>query len=313
MNHERVTHFPLVSTHLPFHFITIIYLSQFIMTMLSSPHQQHSYRAALSLNNAGASLLERGLYREAYKTLTESLLLVKQVFQGEQQEHKSLHQEQPVMDEPQSLTDSFLRSAAVRLAGPFKEERTSSVVVDVTIVEDADWCALRRAAVYGPSTSVVFAVRISEENFESITQHFGVLLYNHGLAAFLLNRQILLEQEDKNSKASSSSKKARSYLAKAQASWQMADRTLDSVLQTTNDEDDDDTSAAGDTSNQVQIILLSALVLHALSVVYRQQKNLIQAHEAQALGHALCQDLEDDGYCQQMLLISSSTHTAAAA
>ena len=274
--------------------------------MLSSPHQQHSYRAALSLNNAGAALLERGLYREAYKTLTESLLLVKQVFQGEQQEHKSLHQEQPVMDDPRSLTSSFLRSAAVRLAGvPLKEERASSVVADVTIVEDADWCALRGAAVYGPSTSVVFAVRISEENLESITQHFGVLLYNHGMAAFLLNRQLVLKQHDK--------KKARSYLAKAQASWQMADRTLDSVLQTTNDEDDDDTSAAGDTSNQVQIILLSALVLHALSVVYRQQKNLIQAHEAQALGHALCQDLEDDGYCQQMLLISSSTHTAAAA
>ena len=281
--------------------------------MLSSHHQQHSYRAALSLNNAGASLLERGLYREAYKTLTESLLLVKQVFQGEQQEHKSLHQEQPVMDEPQSLTDSFLRSAAVRLAGvPLKEERASSVVADVTIVEDADWCALRRAAVYGPSTSVVFAVRISEENFESITQHFGVLLYNHGLAAFLLNRQLLLEKQDKNSNASSSSKKARSYLAKAQASWQMAHRTLDSVLQTTTEEEEDDTSAA-DTSNQVQIILLSALVLHALSMVYRQQKNLAQAREAQALGHALCQDLEDDGYCQQMLLISSSTHTAAAA
>jgi tetratricopeptide (TPR) repeat protein len=220
----------------------------------------NSYRAALALNNMAVTLIERGYYGPALKTLTESLSLAKDVFA-------------PIRGSAEDKTsDKRLQAASVRLA---KHRSSARWKVEVNTSEDDDFSALRQAANYGLSSTVFFPVRISgnccdESDLSKVGRQFSTILYNHGLASFLASKQ---QSEDKTGK----------FFQKAYKSFQMAERTLASIMQSNDDIDE-----------ELSMVLLSAMALNGLSLIYRGQDLLFKAEEAQRIVGKMCSEVDED-------------------
>lgn len=152
----------------------------------------HHYRSALALNNMAVILLQEGCYEPALRTLSDSLTLMQRAFATTQvTKRRSKHGDD---------VDVFDK-AAKRYYRAVK--RTSKSVLSVTIAAevrplgDNDIPELRAAVNYGPSSSVVFLVRISgfpccetiDVEAQKITKHLGIILYNQAMAHFLFFSQ----------------------------------------------------------------------------------------------------------------------------
>ncbi|KAL7562762.1 hypothetical protein ACA910_014368 [Epithemia clementina (nom. ined.)] len=150
-------------------------------------------------------------------------------------------------------------------------------VCEVTSIEDDDIPSLRAAMRYGPSSTLAFPIRImtssssscdnAEDEMVELTKQFGILLYNHGLASFLV----------------STAQQPR-HLKRSQSSLQAAETTFLSALHMANQGGEQDTTLTR---------LLMALSLTVLSVVFQDQGKPVKVREAQQAVSSLCSTVDE--------------------
>ena len=124
-----------------------------------------------------------------------------------------------------------------------------TVIMDVEPIEDTDIGRLLAMARYGPTTSMASPIRIvgaaSCDETDEIQKHFGIMLYNHGLASFLVSTTIRPKQRrarthrDGTTSTTSSTyqrnaDRHKKYMARSQKSLEMAEKTLVLLLATSN-------------------------------------------------------------------------------
>ncbi|KAL7580624.1 hypothetical protein ACA910_002140 [Epithemia clementina (nom. ined.)] len=185
----------------------------------------HSYRAALALNNMATTLMQRGCYSAARITLNDSLTMMQMPFvvaapttsgsccggaaEGQQQQgpRRALARNNKISKSPEAV----LRAASQRYCQAISEPKPPRPLlvytaasgcsssfpwpVVVTPIDDDNVSDLRCAVVEkGPSQHhvMVFPIRMSglsacdEADTHEITKQFGIILYNQGLVNFLL-------------------------------------------------------------------------------------------------------------------------------
>ncbi|KAL7561489.1 hypothetical protein ACA910_016288 [Epithemia clementina (nom. ined.)] len=110
---------------------------------------------------------------------------------------------------------------------------------DVQVVDAAHFMDLWHAVHYGPSSSVLFPIHISETNrgekqqdtCQEVVKNFGILLFNLGLANYLVSANATTKNEGKSDCCCKNSNK---YLVRAKTSLRMAQKTfLKSIMGTT--------------------------------------------------------------------------------
>jgi hypothetical protein len=151
------------------------------------------FRAALAINNCGVSILEKGRVREAQKTFREALILMK---------HASCN---PTAAACQGISET-LHTASARLVRAQKSP-VHAVVFEICAMEDGndDLSSIKSSLHYGPSSSIVFPIRIRstadavqdddiQQNLEMNKRHMAILLYNHGLAHLLWGQCAIMSQ-----------------------------------------------------------------------------------------------------------------------
>ena len=125
----------------------------------------------------------------------------------------------------------------------------ASVIMDIEPIEDTDIGRLLAMARYGPTTSMASPIRIagaaSCDETDEIQKHFGIMLYNHGLATFLVSTTIRPKQRrarthrDGTTSTTSSTyqryaDRHKKYMARSQKSLEMAEKTLVLLLAASN-------------------------------------------------------------------------------
>ncbi|KAL7580623.1 hypothetical protein ACA910_002139 [Epithemia clementina (nom. ined.)] len=188
----------------------------------------HSYRAALALNNMATTLMEQGCLVPALQTMGDSLTMMQLAF---------VPQSASAVDAAATTTatttrtskspEAIVQAATQRYSRTMtkkrktlkqqqqqqqqQESRSSSTysftssysLVKATPLDDNnnDTSELRCAVEYGPSHLVVFPIRTSglvcdERDTHEITKQFGIILYNLGLANLLVS----LQEKENNQK-----------------------------------------------------------------------------------------------------------------
>ncbi|KAL7577194.1 hypothetical protein ACA910_003528 [Epithemia clementina (nom. ined.)] len=176
-----------------------------------------AYRAALALNNMSITLLQRGEFEQATKTLGDALALVKLVFQPQPQPSVSTattNNHNNNQTATKLVTDSLQRAQQALAARP-SPTIVIYTCIQVHALDEDDYAQIRAAIALGPSTVAVFPITVREtssssggancshesvllaatrgpqpppcklEDRKEAERKFGILLYNHGLAYFL--------------------------------------------------------------------------------------------------------------------------------
>jgi hypothetical protein len=174
-------------------------------------------RSALYINNSGVGLLEHGHFREAQKTFREALILMKQVIKKKQQSSASSscssEDEEEALEEE---TRRLLQNVSTRLVRA--QAKPIFTVFDIRAMEDSgdgdddddDDClsSIKSALQYGPSSSLVFPIRIrssqqqQDYNNNSLqSRRLAIILYNQALSHSLWAQspEVLLQQQSSSS------------------------------------------------------------------------------------------------------------------
>ena len=332
-------------------------------TLTSSPLvRNHSYRAAVSLNNMAVTLLERGHYETALRTLSDCLTLMRIAFvamgpsssleqqepqpelqhsepqepqhqerQQQQQDYKTiyssaskryiqtLYQQQP---HPECVGD-HRNPHSSRKSKTLKSSFHSVLpCVEVQGLDDQDETipTLRAAVQYGPTSSLLFPIRLArhgggatcccqscagagscQQSGAEITQQFGIMLYNHGVAQWLVAQQ-----------QHHQTKKQEKYLDRCLRSMRMAKKTFLSALysaaeqeqqepqpfQDHHDWDSPSETSSGGGGDNVLVLLFLGLTLHVMTVVFQsrqsqQQYYRFKVQEAQLAVQSLCETVNE--------------------
>ena len=232
------------------------YSSSLSITMSTNPN--HEYRAALALNNMAATLIQRGCYGVAMTTLCDSLTMMQLAFVPDSKPRcgKSQH--------------NIFQAASSRYALALKVRSIFLGHLEADPIDDDDVDRLRGAVRYGPSSTIAFPIKIGapscdESEPHEITKQFGIILYNHGLAAFLLS---LESPKEKTSR----------HLKRSLKSLKMAKTSYDSL------ENGEDLSG----------ILLTALTLNVMSLIFQSQDLVLKVEETQRAVSLLCSSIDQD-------------------
>ena len=199
--------------------------------------------ACFALNNMAVTLIEKGFFREATKTLQVATSGLRTL---EQAQLQAINLEETI----HSLRKR-LKKAASRTARKSKKEPCD---IEISSIDDDDREAMEAAQQFGPTTSIVFPVRLRElpssktaqEEFDS---QISVVFYNAGIAQLLNYRKERRNCSDEASQITLN--KARRLLTTADAALSRSIRW--------------------EGLKSVRIILLASLVLANLSVSYLYQ------------------------------------------
>ncbi|KAL7569809.1 hypothetical protein ACA910_008823 [Epithemia clementina (nom. ined.)] len=229
-----------------------------------------------------------------------------------------------------------------------KQNPSTMVVVDVEPLEEDDLAELLANARYGASFTMVNPIRIvsdaqepqsanqqdQQEQCGTIARRFGIILYNHGLASWLLSLSSSCSASSAaccsplSSPESSSSSphqneplprqnlKQQKYADRAQKSLQMAQQTFfSSWEQQEQQEDDQETSNSSSSSvwEEMLVVLLAMLTVHVLSLLFQSQCRSMEFKEAlQALAVLDSQMEEREHLIRDIFNLGLGTVAAAA-
>ena len=237
----------------------------------------NSYRTALALNNLGCALLQKACHEEALQTFAEALEVMNDAL-GQPSTSTS-------SKTPECHPQQMFQIASARYGGVISRKRATSHIhdaVQVSIVEDEDFTALRAAAIYGPSPSMVFPIRIagfSTETPAEMGKHYSTLLYNHGLASLLVSNHFWHMNDSLSSNR---------FLQPALEALRMTEVMTQDILSSSSEDMEDDL--------ELSVILISAMSLNCLSVVYHRMGYADQCAEAHRMVAILCQDVDDETF-----------------
>ena len=324
-------------------------------TLTSSPLvRNHSYRAAVSLNNMAVTLLERGHYETALRTLNDCLTLMRIAFvamgpsssleqQEPQPELQHSEPQEPQHQEPQQQPQDYktiYSSASKRYIQTLYQQqphpesvgdhrnphssRKSCAEVQGLDDQDETIPTLRAAVQYGPTSSLLFPIRLArhggggtcgcqscagagscqQQSGAEITQQFGIMLYNHGLAQWLVAQHHHHHQTKKQEK----------YLDRCLRSMRMAKKTFLSALYSAGEQEQqqpsfqdhtdwnspssETSSSGGGGGDNVLVLLFLGLTLHVMTVVFQsrqsqQQYYRFKVQEAQLAVQSLCETVNE--------------------
>ena len=324
----------------------------------------HDYRAALALNNMAVVLIQKGTFREAMHTLRDSLTLLQRAFQpsspeasrGQRRSTATSCRRRRRRKEPQDTTTKtkypkknddndnnkcLFEAACQRYSKVLLPQGTSSAsnkntdhqdALEVTVVEDNELFSLLSAAMYGPSSTLWFPIRITSFSATcgthnndmllldplEVTKQFGILLYNHGLATLLVAQTT----PPTTLKSAACSKSTKQYIRKSHKSLRMAQTCLVSSLTTSTTTTllatNQHGPLAGSASKSLDsfmdqnqddgsVLLVTALTLNVQSLILesRHQSNKVQ--DAQRIVSNLCASVD-----QQLEFFQTTTTTTTA-
>lgn len=199
--------------------------------------------ACFGLNNMAVTLIEKGFFREATKTLKVATSALRTLEQAQLQAID--------LEETIHTLRRRLKKAASRTA---RESKKKPCDTEISSIDDDDREAMEAAQQYGPTTSIVFPIRLRElpssKTFqEELDSQISVVFYNAGIAQLLNYRKERRNGSDETNQITLN--KARRLLT-----------TADAVLSR---------SIRWEGLKSVRIILLASLVLANLSIAYRYQ------------------------------------------
>ncbi|KAL7572976.1 hypothetical protein ACA910_007476 [Epithemia clementina (nom. ined.)] len=322
------------------------------------------YRAAIALNNMATTLMQKGCYEAASRTLSDSLKLIQmtnkegEAEQGNdndcarttsgkrarsQARKSGCFTDRSPREIFQSASRRFSHHAFQRhsIAPPVlrssRKRTTTTTVVEVNPIDDDDIAGLQAAVRYGQSSAMVFPVRIvsfaswsssscvvaAGENCmgddtvaattkDILTKQLGIILYNHGLAAFLVsmssesssttNMSTTIEQGNVLSLANN--KMNRKYSKHSQKSLNMAETTFSLSLKLAGHQQQQQQQhhhwqgphrhQLETTEQDYSIILLIALTLNVEGSIFHAQGLTFHAKEAQHTASLLFSTFEKD-------------------
>ena len=126
--------------------------------LLCIDHSQE--RTIVALNNAGVILLEKGHASQALQVLQD------------------LHFGQTRSASTMTLEEQLRRAVAWT-----QQPSNDVLVMDVHVLDDGDSLTLRDAVLYGPSSSMVFGLRLNKSRSVSSSSYYSaVTLFNYGMA-----------------------------------------------------------------------------------------------------------------------------------
>lgn len=200
-------------------------------------------QVCFALNNMAVTLLEKGFFREASKTFKVATSALRTL---EQAQRRAINLEETIQ-----ILRKRLKKAASRTA---RESKKNPCDIDISSIDDDDREAMEAAQQYGPTTSIVFPIRLrelpsSKTVQEDLDSQISVVFYNAGIAQLLNYRKARRIGSDEMGQISLN--KARRLLTTADAALSRSIRW--------------------EGLKSVRIILLASLVLANLSVTYRYQ------------------------------------------
>lgn len=267
-------------------------------------------RTALALNNISVSLMEQGKYRQAVKTLRDSLELLNLAFghspvPQEQQDGTSgvnvshcaspreHHHQQLYKVSIKTLHEAQQALALSQFNGsslmPNSQAPSSCNMPDCHSLEDEDCAQIRATIDLGPTMTAVFPLRIRDsqccnvmttslnqnEDRINVETKFGIILYNHGLAHLLL---YLHEQHSGRNSSDNNCGPEYRPLTLATRSFALANtshlRCIWYHRQHQNSHDQH-----GHRDSAMPSILLAALALFCLAQAHEMQNQIPQAAE----------------------------------
>lgn len=254
-----------------------------MMPNQSNPH----YRFALALNNNPVILLEKGCYEPALRTLNDSLSLMHRAFVPKEVAKRRSRDDRGVelFDKASKRYSRALKSSVM----------SKSVMVEIEPLDDNDIPDLRAAVNYGPSSVVVFPVRISgfsccENNVvesQELTKQLGIILYNLAVAKFLLSNNITNNHKSPKKEYSKAS---------VRKSLQMAQSSLSAAIKHDNkycgDDDGFGPTAIADSS----VLLVMALTLNVSSSIFQSESLTGGSVEAQRAVSCICSDVDEQEF-----------------
>ena len=325
----------------------------------------HDNRAALALNNMAVVLIQKGTFREAMHTLRDSLTLLQRAFQpsspeasrGQRRSTATSCRRRRRRKEPQDTTTKtkypkknddndnnkcLFEAACQRYSKVLLPQGTSSAsnkntdhqdALEVTVVEDNELSSLLSAALYGPSSTLWFPIRITSFSATcgtnnndmllldplEVTKQFGILLYNHGLATLLVAQTT----PPTTLKSAACSKSTKQYIRKSHKSLRMAQTCLVSSLTTsttttllaTNQNGPLAGSSAskrlgsfmGQNQDDGSVLLVTALTLNVQSLILESRQQTCKVQDAQQIVSNLCASVDQQQEFFQTTTSSSRT------
>ncbi|KAL7572981.1 hypothetical protein ACA910_007479 [Epithemia clementina (nom. ined.)] len=295
------------------------------------------YRAAIALNNMATTLMRKGYFEMALSTLCDALKIIQKTAPSKDEdgthatttrsEQREVGRKRRRRRRSASRTspETIFDAASKRFSRVFHPTTVLSLSkgatilseIEVDVLDDNDISGLQAAVRYGQSFAVVFPVRIvsyaswswaagrTHDEFVStsrnvLAKQLGIILYNHGLAAFLVVRlrtttteQHFLWPPSLSSVLASGAThdvsltgQRRRYMKNSQTSLRMAETTFSSSLLVQRQQDETDHSHCLSTGTigseqEYSVILLVAMTLQLQSSVFYVQGRTFEAHEAQ--------------------------------
>jgi hypothetical protein len=152
----------------------------------------YEFKAAVHLNNTGVSLLQRRCYRQAMKTLSDALSIMKAV----SSRLDASSTEAPTLQGKEFSTDiqGKLRDAAQRLASPRPSTAEMCKNISVQVLSDDSSPTAVEPSLLGeacdtgsPCSQVIYLIQMEPADFEvpnekDAAYESSTILYNYGMA-----------------------------------------------------------------------------------------------------------------------------------
>ena len=218
------------------------------MDMMNShdaePADYSAYRAALALNNLSVTMMHRGCFGPAVSTLCDCLTTMQLAFVPKAY-RKARHHNSTVGTNTSAILRARLNQIVVNASRRYRRtmkllskrdgnslQDTAASFPEVVPLDNDDISGLLSVAQYGPSFSMVSPIRIvgvcdnaeGDQETDEIIKHFGIMLYNHGLASFLV--ATTTNKRSRNQPSLKHKKTQNKYLQRSHKSLEMAERTL---------------------------------------------------------------------------------------
>ena len=249
------------------------------------------YRTAMALNNMAISLLHVGHYAEALRTCSEGLQTMQSIFMPNNLSSNN-NTDCPSSTKP-NVSERLKRARARLLQHTQQTSQASSErthkkhpqdssnnnnnnntpsttarprrQMDIHEFEDDEYVAIRNVAMYGPSSTVAFPVRLRESVTLNgtpleIAFHVGLMLYNQGVLNIMAASN------------TTTKKKKDAHMSAAARSLEMAQKTFGLCMERAEE---------GRGRDDLPCILFAAITLNCLSLVFRSMNEKSKAVAAQ--------------------------------
>ena len=237
----------------------------------------------MALNNMAISLLHVGHYAEALRTCSEGLQTMQSIFMPNNLSSNN-NTDCPSSTKP-NVSERLKRARARLLQHAQQTNQATSErthknhpqesnntptptkrrQMDIHEFEDDEYVAIRNVAMYGPSSTVAFPVRLRESVTLNgtpleIAFHVGLMLYNQGVLNIMAASN------------TTTKKKKDAHMSAAARSLEMAQKTFGLCMERAEE---------GRGRDDLPCILFAAITLNCLSLVFRSMNEKSKAVAAQ--------------------------------